>query len=49
MVWPATFRLPHPRAIGRRDDSHKTHYSVNENKVAKLACQKRRMGVLNWV
>ena len=36
-------------AIGRRDDSHKTHYAVDENKVAKMGCQKRRMGVLNWV
>jgi hypothetical protein len=36
-------------AIGRRDDSHKTHYSVDENRVAKLGCQKRRVGVPNWV
>ena len=36
-------------AIGRRDDSHKTRCAVNENKVAKLGCQKRWAGVPNWV
>ena len=36
-------------AIGRRDDSHKTHCSVDENRVAKLGCQKRWVGVPNWV
>ena len=36
-------------AIGRRDDSHKTHYAVDENRVAKLGCQKKRVGVPNWV
>ena len=36
-------------AIGRRDDSHKTHCSVDENKVTKLGCQKRWAGVTNWV